>query len=206
MTRGLHDIRLRYQDLANYSHMYLSWIPPGRGQSIIPSYFLWPEMGSYPDPNAGGSWPTLANSDGRVLPPNVQPSGPPGSVPCQSGQPAPVPPPVSNYPRPIIRRPRTTRHPQTPNLPPVTTVNPISQLALGAQGDPRGLAADAQGNLYVVTGAEAKVHKFSPAGQELTTWPVLGPDGQPAVEPFSIAVAGDHVLVLDAADLELATL
>jgi sugar lactone lactonase YvrE len=82
-------------------------------------------------------------------------------------------------------------------------VSPTLRLALGQGADPRGLATDADGNIYVVTGTEAKVHKFSPAGQELTSWALTGKDGRPAGEPFSIAVTGDRVLVLDAATSDL---
>jgi sugar lactone lactonase YvrE len=89
------------------------------------------------------------------------------------------------------------------HLPPASPVSPTGRLALGGQADPRGLATDADGNIYVVTGTEAKVHKFSPAGTELTSWPLTGKDGRPAGEPFSVAVVGDRVLVLDAATSDL---
>ena len=61
LTKGLHDIQIFFQDMGDASHMYLYWTPPGRGRSIIPSDFLWPTMGQYPDKPASGAWPTLAD-------------------------------------------------------------------------------------------------------------------------------------------------
>src|SRR5262249_59896693 len=46
LTAGWHTLRLLFSDHANYSHIYLYWPPPNQGQSIIPSAFLWPDMGT----------------------------------------------------------------------------------------------------------------------------------------------------------------
>jgi sugar lactone lactonase YvrE len=200
LSRGFHDIRVRFEDLANYSHLYLYWTPPDHERSILPSYFLWPEMGSYPDPTAGGTWPTLADADGRVLPPGFDtqrpvPTGPPqGSAPPTETPGAALPaaqPPPSMAPAPAL------------NLPAATPVNSTLQLAVGGAADPRALATDSAGNIYVVTGTEGKIHKFSPAGQELASWALAGKNGQQAAEPFSLAVTGQQVLVLDAATSDL---
>jgi sugar lactone lactonase YvrE len=205
LTRGLHDIRVRFADLANYSHLYLYWTPPGHDQSIIPSYFFWPEMASYPDPNAGGTWPTLDDANGRVLPPQfANKGGTPPSAEPQGGTVPPAQPPAA----PPAGQPPGEPPPTQPSatglsLPPTAIIAPSRQIALDGQADPRGLATDAAGNLYVVTATDAKVHKFSPAGQEVTSWALVGKDGQPAAEPFSIAVRGQQVLVLDAATSDL---
>ncbi len=47
LTAGLHDIRIRFGDRTNHTHVNLYWVPPGRGQQLIPSRFLFPPMGSY---------------------------------------------------------------------------------------------------------------------------------------------------------------
>jgi sugar lactone lactonase YvrE len=200
LTRGFHDIRVLFQDLANYSHVYLWWAPPNRDRSILPSYFLWPEMAAYPDPAAGGSWPTLNDSDGREMPAEIVPVEPPvapltpGPAPTAPVVAAPTvaagaPPPVSAAPTPLP-------------LPPGQDVAPTVRIAFD-KGEPRGLTADSAGNLYVVTGGESVVHKYGPAGQEITSWPVLGRNNAPAQEPFSIAVVGAQVVVLDAATADL---
>ena len=203
LTRGLHDIRVRFEDLANYSHLYLYWVPPAHDRSIIPSYFFWPEMANYPDPNAGGTWPTLDDADGRVLPPGFAQKGetPPvatqGSAPPPQAQPPAAPPagqPPAQQPAPP---------PANLALPSTTRITPSRQLTLPGQADPRGLATDTEGNLYVVTGTEAKVHKFSPDGKELTSWALQGKDSRPPGEPFSLVVRAQQVLVLDAATSDL---
>jgi sugar lactone lactonase YvrE len=89
------------------------------------------------------------------------------------------------------------------NLPAAKQVTPTLRLAPGGTVDPRAVATDSAGNIYVVTGTEGKVHKFSPAGQALTSWGLTGKNGQPPAEPFSIAVSGQQVLVLDAATSDL---
>src|SRR5205807_2536611 len=68
LSPGWHDISLHYLDAAGYSHLYLYWSPPGHDRSIIPSAFLWPQLGSYPDKAQTGAWPTLQEADGAVIP------------------------------------------------------------------------------------------------------------------------------------------
>jgi sugar lactone lactonase YvrE len=207
LSRGFHDIRVRFEDLTNYSHLYLYWTPPEHERSILPSYFLWPEMANYPDPNAGGTWPTLDDANGRVLPPGFDrqvpvPTGPPQSNPPPTEPPAAEPPPAASPAEPLPPPPSEARPPAL-NLPAGTQVTPTLRLALGGTVDPRAMATDSAGNIYVVTGMEGKVHKFSPAGQALTSWGLTGKNGQPPAEPFSIAVTGQQVLVLDAATSDL---
>jgi hypothetical protein len=45
LTAGLHDIRLRYKDLTDHSHVYLYWIPPGGRRDIVPFDRLTPPVG-----------------------------------------------------------------------------------------------------------------------------------------------------------------
>lgn len=44
LSPGWHDFRVRYQDREGYSHIYLSWAPPGKELQIIPPQNLrpWP--------------------------------------------------------------------------------------------------------------------------------------------------------------------
>ena len=47
LTAGLHDIRIRFADRTNYTHVNLYWAPPGQGIQPVPSEVLFPPQGSY---------------------------------------------------------------------------------------------------------------------------------------------------------------
>lgn len=53
----------------------------------------------------------------------------------------------------------------------------------GQMQDPRGVAVDASGNVWVVDRVNKRIEKFSPTGSYITEFPIAG-----AVEPTSIAV------------------
>lgn len=73
LTAGLHDIRVLFDDRDGSSHIYLYWTPPQQqNHSVIPAAFLWPVQASYPDPNAGGDWPTLSQADASVIDPKFE--------------------------------------------------------------------------------------------------------------------------------------
>jgi len=42
LSAGLHEVRLRFLDRSDYSHIYFYWIPPDRPQEIVPSERLFP--------------------------------------------------------------------------------------------------------------------------------------------------------------------
>ena len=222
LTRGFHTIRLVYWDLANYSHVYLFWTPPGRGRSIIPSYFLWPEMAAYPDPTSPDfAWPTLNDSDGSQLPPGLDQGPMPGqtSEAVSQGKPPAAPPAATGSTPPPAATPAATGgnpSPATPapappaqvpadlKLPPASAVAPSLEIDLPT-GDPRSVAADSGGNLYVASGDEGKIYKFDAQGKPITSWAVIGRDGKRAIEPFNLVVQGDKVRVLDAGSGDLLT-
>lgn len=47
LTAGLHDLRLRYADRTDHTHINLYWTPPFGGQQPIPSEALFPPQASY---------------------------------------------------------------------------------------------------------------------------------------------------------------
>lgn len=49
LEAGLHDILIRYRDSVDRSRVHLYWMPPNGPFDPIPSDFLWPPMGDYPD-------------------------------------------------------------------------------------------------------------------------------------------------------------
>lgn len=48
---GLHNILIRYRDSVDRSRIHLTWIPPNGQFQPIPSDYLWPPMGQYPEPS-----------------------------------------------------------------------------------------------------------------------------------------------------------
>ena len=194
VNAGLHDIKLIYTDQENYSHMYLYWTPPGRPHSIIPSAFLWPAMGSYPDKPKSGVWPTLDKSDGSQLPPSRVTFYPPRTQQPQT-QAQQSPPPPSDQQVVVPQQP----------LPQGKQIQPL--FVLGQDGvtllKPRTVAADAAGNIYVFSETNSQVSKFGPDGKLITSWAIKDSTGKPMTEISAAVVKDDKVMLLDAASSTL---
>ena len=152
---GLHDIRVRFVDSADYSFIQVYWSPPGGQRTLLPSEYLLPPRGSYPDP--------------------------------------------------------ASLVPATPLLPPTQWdlgTLPQASLKLSAKlgqnaqlNDPRGVAVDADGNIYVADTGNARVVKLSPTGEVLATWGQKGTGEGDFQEPVAVAVEPTgSILVLDAAE------
>lgn len=47
LTEGLHDIRLRFSDRTDHTHINFYWSPPGQPRQIVPPEVLFPPQGSY---------------------------------------------------------------------------------------------------------------------------------------------------------------
>ncbi len=47
LTNGLHDIRIRYADRTDHTHINFYWTPPFAGQQSVPSEILFPPQASY---------------------------------------------------------------------------------------------------------------------------------------------------------------
>ena len=177
LTAGWHSIKLAYLDDQGYSHMYLYWTPPGYPQSIIPSAFLWPDLGQYPTAPAGG-WPTLSASQGGAAP-----GGPP--------------PPVAS---------RTAAPPDNgPAGPAGQPLNPSVTLGLNGAPlpHPRAAAVDSAGGLYILTELDSQIYVFTPNGQPVTSWAVAGADGKPLIEGSALLFENGRLLALDAASASL---
>jgi hypothetical protein len=47
LESGLHDIRVRFTDRTDHTHIYLYWVPPLGNREIVPPDVLFPPLGSY---------------------------------------------------------------------------------------------------------------------------------------------------------------
>lgn len=189
LTAGWHRIRLDYKDLDNFSHMYLYWTPPGSSRSIIPSAFLWPEMGSYPTKPESGGWPTLAEANGSVWVNNA---------PAQSWSgPTPAPAPTT---LPGAMLTPVAAATSAPPLLPAQALSPMVTIGDGsdALNDPQAAAVDGSGNFYIYTDKDSTVHKFDPGGKALNTWVAQDKGGKPMAEGSALLVVNDRLLLLDA--------
>ncbi len=189
LTAGWHTIRLYYKDLDNFSHMYLYWTPPGSTRSIIPSAFLWPEMGSYPTKPESGGWPTLAEANGSVWINNA---------PAQTWS-GPTPAPAPTILPGAMLTPIAVATSAPPQLP-AQALTPVITIGDGsdALNMPQAAAVDSNGNFYIYTDKDGIIHKFDPGGKALTTWPAQGKDGKPMAEGSALLILNDRLLLLDA--------
>ncbi len=203
LSAGWHDLALRYIDAGNYSHVYLYWVPPGQAASIIPSAFLWPEMGRYPAEPPPANRPSLAEAQASYLPPDRTSSltnpdvGIHAAPPVTPTPPQPTAPPASAQP---------TLPPAPPSTPvPAATMQP--DLVLGSAAAPlpvpRGVAADAAGNLYVLTAGDSAIHRFDATGHETARWSIATAGGEAMAEASALLLQGGHLLVLDGAHADL---
>jgi streptogramin lyase/4-amino-4-deoxy-L-arabinose transferase-like glycosyltransferase len=47
LSQGLHDIRVRYTDRTDHTHINLYWTPPGSNMQLVPPEALFPPQGTY---------------------------------------------------------------------------------------------------------------------------------------------------------------
>jgi DNA-binding beta-propeller fold protein YncE len=166
LTAGPHDLRLRYLDNQMYSHVYLYWAPPGRGLEVIPPENLLPPQGSY-----------------AVTTPTT-----PAAVATPTPSPGPAPQPT----------------PSTPAVPAPEMAPAIGEqkLQFGEAGagkgqfkEPRAVAVDKAGNIFVADTGNKRVQKFDANGKFLAEW---AGGGERFVEPVGLIVdSQDQVVVLD---------
>ena len=57
LGKGLHDIRIRFADRTDHTHLNVYWMPPGAPRAIIPAGVLFPPQGSY----ANVEMPTISS-------------------------------------------------------------------------------------------------------------------------------------------------
>lgn len=174
LTAGFHDIRVRFVDRTGHTYINVLWTRPGGQTEPIPSALLFPPQGAYPD---------------RVVPP------PPAQplVPAQAA--APIKPGAAPA------KPSAAPAKGGPNVPPAPTLPARAVDTIGSPGNgagqfnqPRGIAFDKAGNMFVADTNNHRIQKLSPNGKALATF---GTQAE-LTEPLAIVVESTgNVVVLD---------
>ncbi|HUW13690.1 MAG TPA: PA14 domain-containing protein, partial [Anaerolineae bacterium] len=182
LAEGFHDIEVRYLQMGGSREMQLWWAPPGGGQQIIPSQYLFP-LEQVPE---GLELPELV-----IEPPTPRPE----KEPFEPG----VPEEGTESPSPVVEAPSGGQPSDSPSLDlPVLWHAGGCGSGNGEFQLPRGLAADGDGNLYVADSGNYRVVKLGPDGKPLLSWGSQGEAGGQFVEPFDVVVdSSGQVVVLD---------
>ncbi|HEY3111548.1 MAG TPA: PA14 domain-containing protein, partial [Chloroflexota bacterium] len=154
LTRGFHDIRIRFLDQTGHTFINVFWTPPGRGREPLPTELLFPPQGSYPD---------------KVVPPPPVASVLPSATPVVAGQPpagaqGAATKPAAAPAKPVSAGSGVPAEAPRIALDAVLTVGGQGQ-ALGQLDQPRAAALDRDGNLYVADTNNKRVVKYNPAGE-----------------------------------------
>ncbi len=174
LLAGLHEIRVRFSDRTNHTHINLYWTPPGGMRQIVPAEVLFPPQGSY----QRVALPTLAELQAL-----------PGAE--QAGQPAPS--------TAVERAPAGP--PAAPEVS-VGLLWAVGSCGAGPGQfqSPAGVAVDGQGNVYLADVGNHRVVKLSADSRILLSFGSEGEREGQFLEPFDVAVEPDgEVVVLDAA-------
>lgn len=177
LQAGLHEIRVRFSDRTNHTHVNLYWTPPGGVRQIVPAEVLLPPQGSY----QRVALPTLAELQAL---PGVEGTEQAAFSPPEMEERASVGPP-----------------PAAPELH-VDLLWSVGSCGAGPGQfqSPAGIAVDEQGNLYLADVGNHRVVKLSAEGQILLSFGREGEREGQFLEPFDVVVEPDgNVVVLDAA-------
>lgn len=210
LEAGWHDIVMQYADYSNYTNAYLYWTPPDGGQEIIPSKFLRPPMGSYPDPmkvlqarqaispnivrvsKTGDSGGLSAELFKIVLPTPA-----PATAPKENAQPVPVsiPKKQEDAPAPAAPQPAAGAVPQL-KMQPLAVVG--RQGAGNAEFEsPRSVRIGKDGRLFVADSGNKRVQILNSDGAFVSAITQAG--GDVFSEPVDVVIAKNgELIVLDA--------
>ena len=162
LGEGLHDIRIRYADRTDHSHINVYWMPPGSSRQPLPAAALFPPQGSY----ANVTLPDLASLTAVAQ----------GTTSAEAGAAADATTGVVGA---------------APLLPGQARI-----VASGFQ-QPRGIAVDAAGRVYVVQNAPGPVVVLDADGSEIGRIPA---DGAPFTAPTDAVADAAGVTILESAN------
>lgn len=181
LDEGFHDIELKYWQVGGSRDLQLSWQPPGSAREIVSPVYLFPTEEKVPEGIA-------------LPPPPASPSvGPPEGVTGEEAAP--------ELPQPGTAAPLAA----LPVLP-ATVAWQVGSCGTqaGQFSEPRGVAVDAAGFVYVADTGNRRIVKLDPSGEFVTAWGTAGDGSGEFQEPFDLVVAPDGtIVVLDAAQQAL---
>ncbi len=168
LESGLHDIRIRYADRTDHTHINFYWVPPFGGQQPVPSEVLFPPQANYE----------------RVILPDVaqlvfNPNAPP--APTLSGLPlGGVARPVAaglNQPKGIAIGPDNRLYVTDTGNQRVLVLTPDGTVVGELRGpdgfiEPFDIDVDPQGQVYVLDPTAERIHLFAPDNSYLGDLPV----------------------------------
>ncbi|NOZ26559.1 MAG: hypothetical protein GXP39_00715 [Chloroflexi bacterium] len=173
LSQGFHDIEVRYFQDGGSREMQLWWMPPGGPRELIPPEYLFPLEGEELPADL-------------VLPPPPEAAPPARPTIPEEAEPAPQPPGAG--------------------LPPAPTIASEQLWSVGSCGDgaeqlsqPRGLAVDGSGRVFVADAGNHRVVRLSPTGDPELAFGGMGDGSGQFLEPFDVVIEADgSVVVLDA--------
>lgn len=169
LTRGFHDLEIRYFQQSGASEMSFFWVPPGGTQQLVPLDYLFPLEGEEVPETA--------------LPPppvSMPPAPPEGTKETQ------VPAPQPGVPLPRL------------DVAPLWAVGECGS-GEGQFSQPRGLAVTRDNRILVADAGNHRIVVLDDQGKVLASWGSEGEGPGRFMEPFEVVAADDGtVWVLDA--------
>lgn len=178
LEQGFHDIEVKYWQIGGSRELQLWWQPPGGAKEIVPSVYLFPIQ--------------------DAMPTNIVLPAPPA--------PKPIEPPS------VEATPVAGEQPGAATQPPVAAAGTLGNLpdlaatvlwqtgACGAGNgqfnEPRGVAVDAEGNVYVADAGNRRIVKLDKGGKFIAAWGREGEGDGQFLEPFDLGVSPDGTLVV----------
>ncbi len=180
LDQGFQDIEVKYWQIGGSRDLQLWWQPPGGAKEIVPPTYLFPIEDTVP------------TNIVLPAPPTPEPIETP-SAGEQPGNAAQPPPAVAG---------------KLGNLPdlalPVLWQTGACGAGNGQFNEPRGVAVDAEGNVYVADAGNHRIVKLDKAGKFVKAWGSEGEGDGQFLEPFDVGVAPDgSLVVLDAVQQRL---
>ena len=181
LDQGFQEIEVRYWQIGGSREMQLWWQPPGGAKEIIPPTYLFPIEEAVPTNIALPAPPTPA----PIQPPNPDAAGTP---------PAGGEPPGDGEPPPAVTAGQLGNLPDL--APPVAWQSGACGSGSGQFNQPRGVAVDADGNVYVADMGNHRIVKLDKAGKFIEAWGREGEGDGQFLEPFDLGIAPDGALVV----------
>jgi sugar lactone lactonase YvrE/4-amino-4-deoxy-L-arabinose transferase-like glycosyltransferase len=176
LNQGLHAIELRYWQLGGSRDLQLSWQPPVRPREVVPSIYLLPIEDAAPKGFVLSK--PLAS---RPTPTSAVPPSPPPSLPISAAQATPATASPGSMPELVTQ-----------------IVWRIGSCGNGAGqfSEPRGVAVDASGNIYVADTGNRRIVKLDSQGEVVKMWGEEGEGDGQFLEPFDLGVSPDGTLIV----------